>query len=69
MGKVGQGEHQQENDGKDYDKILSRISKGDEDTVSKYVTPNTFGIELLDAPIIHVFTLLKDKWKVVQEEI
>ena len=61
--------NQQENDGKDYDKILSRISKakGDEDTVSKYGTPNTFGVELLDAPIIQVFTLPKDKWKEAQE--
>jgi len=50
-------------------KILSRISKGDEDTVSKYVTPNTFGVELLDNPIIQVFTLPKDKWKEAQEEL
>jgi hypothetical protein len=61
--------NQQENDGKDYDKILGRISKGDEDTVSKYVTPTTFGVELLDAPIIQVFTLPRDKWKEVQEEL
>jgi hypothetical protein len=61
--------NQQENDGKDYDKILGRISKGDEDTVSKYITPTTFGVELLDAPIIQVFTLPKDKWKEVQEEL
>ena len=60
---------QQENDGQDYKKILSRISKGDEDTVSKYVTPNTFGVELLDAPIIQVFSLPKNKWNDAQEKI
>jgi hypothetical protein len=41
---------QQKNDGKDYEKILSRIYKGDKAPISKYVTPNTFGVELLDAP-------------------
>jgi len=60
---------QQENDGQDYEKILSRISKGDEDTVSKYVTPNTFGVELLDAPIIQVFSLPKNKWSDAQEKL
>ena len=60
---------QQENNGQDYKKILSRISKGDEDTVSKHVTPNTFGVELLDAPIIQVFSLPKNKWNDAQEKI
>jgi hypothetical protein len=41
--------NQQENDGKDHDKIIGRISKGDKTSTSKFVTPNTFGIELLDA--------------------
>ena len=50
---------QQENDGQDYEKILSRISKGGKDTVLKYVTPNNFGVELLDAPIIQVFSARK----------
>ena len=61
--------NQQENDGKDYDKIIGRISKAYKTSTSKYVTPNTFGVELLDAPIIHVFTLPKDKWKEAQEEL
>jgi len=60
---------QQENDGQDYEKILSRISKGDENTVSEYVTPNTFGVQLLDAPIIQVFSLPKNKWNVAQEKL
>ncbi len=60
--------NQQENDGKDYDKIIGRISKEDETSTSKFVRPNTFGVELLDAPIIQVFTLPKDKWKEAQEE-
>jgi len=60
---------QQENDGQDHEKILSRISKGDEDTVSKYVTPNTFGVKLLDAPIIQVFSLPKNKWNDAQEKL
>ena len=60
---------QQENDGQDYEKILSRISKGDKDTVLKYVTPNTFGVELLDAPIIQVFSLPKNKWSDAQEKL
>ena len=59
--------NQQENDGKDYDKIIGRISKGDKTSTLKFVTPNTFGVELLDAPIIQVFTLPKDKWKEAQE--
>ena len=61
--------NQQENDGKDYDKIIGRISKWDETSTSKFVTPNTFDVELLDAPIIQVFTLPKDKWKEAQEEL
>ena len=61
--------NQQENGGKDYATIIGRISKGDETSTSKFVMPNTFGIELLDAPIIQVFTLPKDKWKEVQEEL
>jgi len=61
--------NQQENDGKDYDKIIGRISKGDETSTSKFVTPNTFGVELLDAPIIQVFTHPKDKWKEAQEMV
>jgi hypothetical protein len=60
---------QQENDGQDYEKILSRISKGDENTVSKYVTANTFGVQLLDAPIIQVFSLPKNKWNDAQENL
>jgi hypothetical protein len=55
--------NQQENDDKDYDEILGRISCGSEDPISKYATPGTFGVELLDTPFIQVFTLLKDKWK------
>jgi hypothetical protein len=55
--------NQQENDDKDYDKILSRISCGNEDSILKYVTPVTFYVELLDTPSIHMFPLLKDKWK------
>ena len=61
--------NQQENDGKDYDKIIGRISKGDDTSTSKFVTPNNFGVELLEAPIIRVFTLPKDKWKEAQEEL
>jgi hypothetical protein len=61
--------NQQENGGKDYATIIGRISKGDETSTSKFVTPNTFGVELLDAPIIQVFTLPKDKWKEAQEEL
>ncbi len=57
---------QQENDGKDYEKIFSRIYKGDEASILKYATPNTFGVELLDAPIIQVFTLPKNKWNDAQ---
>ncbi len=61
---------QQENDGQDYKKILSRISKGDENTVSKYIsTPNTSGVELLEAPIIQVFSLPKNKWNDAQEKL
>ncbi len=60
---------QQENDGQDYEKILSRISKGDKDTFLKYVMPNSFGVELLDAPIIQVFSLPKNKWNDAQEKL
>ena len=58
---------QQENDEQDYEKIRGKISRRDEVSVSKYVTPNTFGVKILDAPIIHFFTLLKNKWNDVQE--
>jgi hypothetical protein len=61
--------NQQENNGKDYNKIIGRISKGDEASTSKLVTPNTFGVELLEAPTIQVFTLPKDKCKEVQQEL
>ncbi len=54
--------NQQENNDKDYDKILDRISTKT-DPNSKYVTPGKFGMELLDTPSIQVFTLPKDKWK------
>jgi hypothetical protein len=37
--------------------------------VLKYVTPNTFGVELLDAPIIQVFSLPKNKWNDAQEKL
>jgi len=60
---------QQENDGQNYEQILSRISKGDENTVLKYITPNTFGVQLLDAPIIQVFSLPKNKWNDAQEKL
>jgi hypothetical protein len=40
--------NQQENDNKDHDKILGRISCSSEDPISKYVTPGSFGMELLD---------------------
>ncbi len=54
--------NQQENNDKDYDKILDRISTMT-DPDSKYATPGKFGVELLDTPSIQVFTLPKDKWK------
>jgi hypothetical protein len=54
--------NQQENNDKDYNKILDRISTKT-DPNSKYITPGKFGVELLDTPSIQVFTLPKDKWK------
>ncbi len=54
--------NQQENNDKDYDKILDRISTK-MDPNSKYVTPGKFGVGLLNTPSIQVFTLPKDKWK------
>jgi len=58
---------QQENDEQDYEKIRGKISRRDEVSVTKYVTSNTFGVKILDAPIIRFFTLLKNKWNDVQE--
>jgi hypothetical protein len=52
--------NQQENNDKDYNKILYRISTKT-DPNSKYIMPGKFGIELLDTPSIQVFTLPKDK--------
>jgi hypothetical protein len=54
--------NQQENNDKDYDKILDKISTKTGPN-SKYITPSKFGVELLDTPSIQVFTLPKDKWK------
>jgi hypothetical protein len=54
--------NQQENNDKDYDKILDRISTKT-DPNSKYITPGKFGMKLLDTPSIQVFTLPKDEWK------
>ena len=54
--------NQQENNDKDYDKILDRISTKS-DPNSKYITPGRFGVELLDTPSIQVFTLPNNKWK------
>jgi hypothetical protein len=54
--------NQQENNDKDYDKILDKISTKT-DPNSKYVMPGTFGMGILDTPSIQVFTLPKDKWK------
>jgi hypothetical protein len=54
--------NQQENNDKDYNKILDRISTKT-DPNSKYITPGKFGVELLDTPSIQVFTLPKDKLK------
>jgi hypothetical protein len=55
--------NQQENDSKDYDKILGMISRGSKDPIVKYDMPGTFGMVLLDIPSIQVLTLWKDKWK------
>jgi hypothetical protein len=59
---VKENVNQQENNDKDYDKILDRISTKS-DPNSKYIAPGRFGVELSDTPSIQVFTLPKDKWK------
>ena len=61
--------HQQENTDKDNDKVLGRLIKSGEESVSKIVTTGSFVFikDLFDCSFIQVFTLPKGKWKEDQD--